>query len=203
MQSSYLPILPAQLAKLNLKKVKYMQGHPRVYRFDAKSGRVQDHNGDPLHKAGEPITLIPLSYRTFYAEMFEYSPRLWLEVFFLNAAGQVCTLLFHGYSSQQFIQACVSLFYDECAVNEVSFEITPMLREKTLEDGKKIKYYIADFAVTTLPKNVIKKPAKVLEQCQPVYRQSTATNQQLERWLGYPEKLPKPELQQVNSGTEA
>lgn len=194
MDKNFLPMSATQLAKTKIATVKYMEAYPRVYRFDAKDGLVKDHNGSPLMKSGDFLTIIPLSYRLFFAELFGYSPRNWLEFFFLNASGQVCSLLFHGYSTQQFEEECAALFYEDAAVNEAEFQIRPMQKEKMLEDGAKIKYFIADFRVKALTGKAIKKPAEIIESLPPVYRRDTTQGaQELLRWLGYPEKLPRVE----------
>jgi len=193
MEKRFLPMSADQLAKFDITKALYMQGHPRTYRFDAKDGRTKDHNGDSLTKSGDPLRITPLSYRMFFAEMFDYSPRTWLEVFFLNAAGQVCSMLFHGYSAQEFELSCAALFYDEAAVNEAEFEIAGMQKEKVLEDGQKAKYFIASFRIHVLPKLLMKKPAAILTALAPIYRAKTYSgNQEPLRWLGYPEKVPQP-----------
>lgn len=193
MNTSFLPLSPEALTKIKPADVRYLEGHPRAYRFDAKDGRFFDHNGDPIAKSGDSLTIVPLSYRIFIAEMFEYSRRTWLEIFFLNAANQVCSMLMHGYSTQEFELATAELFYEEAAVNEITLEILPMQKEKLLEDGKKFKYFIAEFKITKLKPAQAKQPAAIIQELPPVYRKSTAAHPGLLlAWLNYPsaEELP-------------
>ena len=75
-----------------------------------------------MTKAGASLTIIPLSYRTFFAEMFKMDRREWLELFFLNAAGHMCSLLLHRHSVEQFAGLAASLFYEDVSPVQIELE---------------------------------------------------------------------------------
>ena len=113
MSKSTLPAAPDVLATLDLKTVKYFPGKPRNYKFNAKEGVFFDDKEEKLGKSGASLKVVPLSYRTFFAEIFKMDRREWLELFFLNAAGHVCS----GAPVQRRPVADLSahLFYEEAA----------------------------------------------------------------------------------------
>lgn len=184
MNKSTLPATTQMLTALNLKSVKYFPGKPRTYRFNAKEGIFFNDLDQKLGKAGSGLKLIPLSYRTFFAEMFKMDHREWLEIFFLNGAGHVCSLLLHRYSVGQFADLSARLFYEEASPVEIELEIKPDPRQHP-EHGK---YYVAQYDFEVLPEKVKKLSATILKSLPPVYRRDTAlATEAMNTWLGYPD----------------
>ncbi len=195
MSKSTLPATPDVLATLDLKTVKYFPGKPRNYKFNAKEGVFFDDKEEKLGKSGASLKIVPLSYRTFFAEMFKMDRREWLELFFLNAAGHVCSLLLHRHSVSQFADLSAHLFYEEASPVEIELEIKPDVRQHP-EHGK---YFVATYDFKVLPAKVKKVPAAILKSLPPVYRRDTAlATEMMNTWLGYPDleslKLDAPAL---------
>lgn len=184
MDKSTLPATPERLATLDPQEVKYFPGKPRSYKFNAKEGVFFNDRDEKLGKSGASLKLVPLSYRTFFAELFKMDRREWLELFFLNAAGHVCSLLLHRHSVSQFADLSAHLFYQEATPVEIELEIKPDVRQHP-EHGK---YYVADYAFEVLPAEIRDRPATILKALPPVYRRETALATELmNTWLGYPE----------------
>jgi hypothetical protein len=170
--------------KVKKENLKYFPGHPRVYRFNAKKGQFYTDQDEPMGRAGTPITVIPLSYRTFEAEMFGMDRREWVELFFLNEAGHVSCLLLHRYSAGEFAGLAAKLFYAEVTPVQIQLHIRPETRSHA-EYGK---YYIATFGFEALPAGIQKLPTKLVAALPPVYRRITAVNTENQlTWLGYPD----------------
>ena len=153
MQQKLKPLTTLTAAQLfdenGMSKIRYMQGYPRSYRFDASKG-ILNLNGETAITTAQNKTFsfIPLAYRIFKDTLFNYENMKWLEVFFLNEELQLCSCLFHQYSVQNFLDyAYKHLFYTGCNVCEVLWTVTPV---EKLNEKVGSKYHIALFSATPL-----------------------------------------------------
>ena len=62
-------------------KYKYLEGHPRQYRFDAKEG-VFNING--TEKLGRTLTFQPIAWRIFTDNILNMGTKNWAEIFFID-----------------------------------------------------------------------------------------------------------------------
>jgi len=172
------PLLPslqtnftnAETGKLN---IKYRPGFPRHYRFDASRG-VFSLNEMTITKRGEPLTFISISYRIFKDDILGFGLKKWAEFFFLNQAGHVCSLLFHGYSVENLERKTNELFYDEVNLSEVILTVTPIEKTKKEGEGKGSKYFIAEFSYQVLT-NDQRQEIKLLGEALNIWRADTLT----------------------------
>lgn len=127
-------------------ELKYLPGLPREYRFNAKTGELHLGTGAAVTKKGEAFSLIPIAYRIFSADMFNYEGKDWAEIFFINASGHISVLMVHGFSVDA-LRACMAdLYYEGVNLCQAVITITPT--PKSNEFGT---YYIAQFSATPLP----------------------------------------------------
>ena len=132
--------------------IRYRPGFPRRYRFDASRG-VFGVNGDAtISKRGASISFIPISYRVFKDDILGYGLKKWIEFFFVNQAGHLCSLLFHGFSVENLQRKTNDLFYDEVNLSQVILTATPIEKVKQEGEGKGNKYFIAEFSYKVLEK---------------------------------------------------
>ena len=154
-------------------EIKYRPGFPRNYRFDASRG-VFSLNEMTITKKGEPLTFISISYRIFKDDILGFGLKKWAEFFFLNQAGHVCSLLFHGYSVENLERKTNELFYDEVNLSEVILTVTPIEKTKKEGEGKGSKYYIAEFSYQVLT-NEQRNEIKLLGEALNIWRADTLT----------------------------
>ncbi len=122
-------------------RFKYMPGHPRQIRFDAKAGQFNINGTTPL---GKSISFIPMGWRIFSDNILNMGVKLWAELYFVDEKNAVCAVLFHGYSVENIYRLIEPLFYDDRTLAEVTVTATATKKETT-KDGKKATYYIAEF----------------------------------------------------------
>ena len=153
MQQKLKPVTSLTVAELfdenGMSKLRYMQGYPRSYRFDASKGLLTLDGETAITTASnKTFSFVPLSYRIFKDTLFNYQNMKWLEVFFLNESMQLCSCLFHQYSVQNFLDyAYKHLFYTGCNVCEVLWTVTPV---EKFNEKVASKYHIAQFSATPL-----------------------------------------------------
>jgi len=116
----------------------YTAGHPRQYRADCKAGQFKI--GESAMK-GKEMSLEIISYRVFEAELFNYPPQSWLEVFFVDAENALSHILFKGISIENFITLYTDILIKRRSVGE---GITTGRMEKRSND--KGDYYIVEFS---------------------------------------------------------
>ena len=180
-------------------QLKYREGFPRHYRFDASRGlfNLSEMN---ITKKGEPLSFIPISYRIFKDNILGYGLKKWVEFFFLNQLGHVCSLLFHGYSVENLEKGTLDLFYDEVNLSEVILTVTPIEKTKKDGEGKGSKYYIAEFTYQVLP-NEDRNAIKLLGESLNVWRSDTLTgNSTVELSVNY--HPPIQIIEEVTHGEE-
>jgi hypothetical protein len=153
MQQKLKPLTSLTVAQLfdenGMSRIRYMQGYPRSYRFDASKGLLTLDGETAITTASnKTFSFVPLAYRIFKDTLFNYQNMKWLEVFFLNESMQLCSCLFHQYSVQNFLDyAYKHLYYSGCKVCEVLWTVTPV---EKLNEKVGSKYHIAQFSATPL-----------------------------------------------------
>ena len=125
-------------------RFRYLPGHPRQIRFDAKAGQFNINGTVPL---GSSISFIPLAWRIFQDDILNMGRKTWAELYFTDEKGAVCAVLFHGYSVENLYRLIEPLFYDDLTLADVTVKVTAAKKETTKE-GKKATYYIAEFSYT-------------------------------------------------------
>lgn len=123
-------------------RFRYLPGHPRQVRFDAKAGQFNIGGTVPL---GSSLSFIPLAWRVFHDDILNMGRKLWAELFFTDAQGAVCAVLFHGYSVENLYRLIEPLFYDDLTLADVVVKVTAE-KKQTTKEGKTATYYIAQFS---------------------------------------------------------
>ncbi len=121
---------------------RYLPGHPRQVRFDAKAGQFNINGTVPL---GASISFVPLAWRVFQDDILNMGRKLWAELFFADEKGAVCAVLFHGYSVENLYRLIEPLFYDDLTLADVRVTVAAE-KKQTTKDGKTATYYIAQFS---------------------------------------------------------
>ena len=127
---------------VQVSRFRYLPGHPRQVRFDAKAGQF-NINGAVL--LGSSLSFIPLAWRVFQDDILNMGRKLWAELFFADDKGAVCAVLFHGYSVENLYRLIEPLFYDDLTLADVLVTVTAE-KKQTTKDGKAATYYIAQFS---------------------------------------------------------
>lgn len=163
-------------------RFKYLTGHPRQIRADLKAG-VFNINGETV--LGKSISFIPLAWRVFQDNILNMGRKTWAEIFFVDAAGAVCAVLFHGYSVENLQKLNSALFYDDISLADVVLTVTCGKKER--KDGG--TYFIADFSYVPAPAEEV-KARKQFAQDVLIYREETATGEaEVSLFHGY--RLPE------------
>ncbi|SDY86783.1 hypothetical protein [Hymenobacter psychrophilus] len=123
-------------------RFRYLPGHPRQIRFDAKAGQF---NINGMAQLGSSLSFIPLAWRIFSDDILNMGRKLWAELFYADDKGAICAVLFHGYSVENLYRLIEPLFYDELTLADVVVTVRAVKKETTKE-GKKATYYIAEFS---------------------------------------------------------
>jgi len=123
-------------------RFRYLPGHPRQVRFDAKAGQFNVGGTVPL---GNSLSFIPLAWRIFQDDILNMGRKLWAELFFADEKGAICAVLFHGYSVENLYRLIEPLFYDDLTLADVTVKVTAE-KKQTTKDGKTATYYIAQFS---------------------------------------------------------
>ena len=123
-------------------KYKYLEGHPRQYRFDAKEG-VFNING--TDKLGRTLTFQPIAWRIFTDAILGQGRKNWVELFFIDEKNCVASVLFHSYSVDNIFRLIEPLYYDDLTLADVVITAIAEKKENTKIQPKGI-YYIAQFS---------------------------------------------------------
>ncbi|RTQ45845.1 hypothetical protein EJV47_23740 [Hymenobacter gummosus] len=132
---------------VSVSRFRYLPGHPRQVRFDAKAGQFNIGGTVPL---GPALSFIPLAWRIFQDDILNMGRKLWAELFYADEKGAVCAVLFHGYSVENLYRLIEPLFYDDLTLADVVVKVQASKKETT-KDGKKATYYIAEFSYEPAP----------------------------------------------------
>ncbi|CCH57573.1 hypothetical protein BN8_p06758 (plasmid) [Fibrisoma limi BUZ 3] len=125
-----------------INKYKYLEGHPRQYRFDAKEG-VFNINGS--EKLGRTFTFQPIAWRIFKDNILNMGVKNWAELFFIDEKDCVSSILFHGYSVDNIFRLIEPLYYDDLTLADVVITAIAEKKENTKIQPKGV-YYIATFS---------------------------------------------------------
>lgn len=123
-------------------RYKYLEGHPRQYRFDAKEG-VFNING--TDKLGRTLVFQPIAWRIFTDSILNMGTKNWAEFFFIDENNCVSVLLFHGYSVDNIFRLIEPLYYDDLTLADVVITAVAEKKENTKIQPKGV-YYIASFS---------------------------------------------------------
>ncbi|MEK7254517.1 MAG: hypothetical protein AAB316_07220 [Bacteroidota bacterium] len=155
--------------------LRYLPGYPRQIRFDASKGNFNLNGDTSLSKKGEPFSFIPVAYRIFTDDILGMSKRRWAEFFFLNQERQLCALLFHGYSVENFMRLAASqMFYDGVTPCEVVLTATPVEKVSKNPEANGNKYYLAEFGYKKLEKAELEALSQSVSGLQ-IWRDETTT----------------------------
>ncbi|WP_229379591.1 hypothetical protein [Fibrella forsythiae] len=123
-------------------RYKYLEGHPRQYRFDAKEG-VFNING--AEKLGRTLTFQPIAWRIFTDNILNMGTKNWAELFFIDEKNCVSAVLFHGYSVDNIFRLIEPLYYDDLTLADVVITAIAEKKENNKIQPKGV-YYIANFS---------------------------------------------------------
>ena len=112
---------------------RYLPGHPRQIRFDAKAGQFNINGTTPL---GQSLRFIPLAWRIFSDDILNMGRKTWAELYFTDDKGAVCAVLFHGYSVENLYRLIEPLFYDDLTLADVVVKVQAEKKETTKEIGR-------------------------------------------------------------------
>ncbi len=151
-------------------RFRYLAGHPRQIRFDAKAGQFNIGGITPL---GNSLEFVPLAWRIFSDNILNMGRKTWAELFFVDAKGAVCAVLFHGYSVENLYRLIEPLFYDDLTLADVKVKIIAE-KKQTIKDEKTATYYIAQFSYTPADPAEVQALREFAEDV-PVWREETYT----------------------------
>jgi hypothetical protein len=168
-------------------RFRYLPGHPRQVRFDAKAGQF---NIGGVTSLGNSLSFIPLAWRIFRDDILNMGCKLWAELFYADEKGAICAVLFHGYSVENLYRLIEPLFYDDLTLADVVVKVTAE-KKQTTKEGKTATYYIARFSYDPAD------PAEVAARRDfardfPIWRQETHTGAADVR-IQYGHAAPSPE----------
>ncbi|GAB3757223.1 hypothetical protein [Spirosoma pomorum] len=152
-------------------RYKYLEGHPRQYRFDAKEG-VFNING--AEKLGRTLTFQPIAWRIFTDNILNMGTKNWAEIFFIDEKNCVSALLFHGYSVDNIFRLIEPLYYDDLTLADVVITATAEKKENTKIQPKGV-YYIANFTYK-MGDETKTAELKQFAQENKIFRQETLTD---------------------------
>lgn len=154
-----------------INKYKYLEGHPRQYRFDAKEG-VFNING--TEKLGRTLTFQPIAWRIFTDNILNMGTKNWAEIFFIDEKDCVSSVLFHGYSVDNIFRLIEPLYYDDLTLADVVITAVAEKKEYTKSQPKGT-YYIATFSYKMAD---IQRSAelKLFSEEVKIFRQETLTD---------------------------
>ncbi len=126
-------------------KFRYLPGHPRQIRCDLKAG-VFNIGGEKV--IGKSITIIPVTWRKFEDNILNMGRKTWLEVFFFDEGNNLCAVLFHGYSVENFGKLYETLYYDLAEGETLAnVKLTIWTEKQVSKKEAGGSYYIAFFKV--------------------------------------------------------
>ena len=152
-------------------KYKYLEGHPRNYRFDAKEG-VFSING--TEKVGRSLTFQPITWRIFTDSILGQPAKQWAELFFIDEQKCVSTILFHGYSVDNILRLIEPLYYDDYTLANLVLTATAERKENTRIQPKGV-YYIAKFRYELADTDLTKQRQEFAQE-NPIFRHDTLTD---------------------------
>ena len=179
-------------------RFRYLTGHARQIRFDAKAGQFNMGGISPL---GNSLEFVPLAWRIFSDNILNMGRKTWAELFFVDAKGAVCAVLFHGYSVENLYRLIEPLFYDDLTLADVKVKITAE-KKQTTKEGKAATYYIAQFSYTPADPAEVQALREFAEDF-PIWREETYTGlAEIKTSAGYavPQTDEQPALLEARNG---
>ncbi len=152
-------------------KYKYLEGHPRQYRFDAKQGKFNINGQQEL---GDTLTFQPVAWRIFSDDILNMGRKNWAEVFFVDHKDCLSAILFHGYSVDNIYRLIEPLFYEDLSLADVVITATAERKENTKITPKGV-YYIASFSYQIADKAKTEQ-LEAFAKDHPIYRRETLTD---------------------------
>lgn len=157
-------------------RYKYLEGHPRNYRFDAKDGvfsiNGKEKVGGPSH--GRSLTFQPIAWRIFTDSILGQLSKQWAELFFIDEQKCVATVLFHGYSVDNVLRLIEPLYYDDQSLANVLLTATAERKENTKIQPKGV-YYVAQFRYELADADLTKQRQEFARE-NAIFRQGTLTD---------------------------
>jgi hypothetical protein len=150
--------------------VTYMQGYPKVIRFDASAGLFTSDEKVPLTATGEQLTIKPVAFRLFKDDILGMGIKKWVEFFYLDEVGCMCNLLLHGFSVEELMKLVPRLFYAKANLCEVALTIRPEARTSK----EKKKFYLCSFSIMPLSEDE-KALNRLIGESHCIWRQDTLT----------------------------
>ena len=118
---------------------KYLEGHPRQYRFDAKEGIFNINGTEKLGGPtnGRTLTFQPIAWRIFTDNILNMGTKNWAEIFFIDEKNCVSAVLFHGYSVDNIFRLIEPLFYDDLTLADVVITAVAEKKENTQDSTER------------------------------------------------------------------
>ncbi len=159
-----------------VRRYKYLEGHPRQYRFDAKEGVFNINGSEKLGgpSNGRTLTFQPIAWRIFTDNILNMGTKNWAELFFIDEKNCVSAVLFHGYSVDNIFRLIEPLYYDDLTLADVVITAVAERKENNKIQPKGI-YHIATFAYT-LGNPERTAELKAFAESVKVFRQETLTD---------------------------
>lgn len=154
-----------------ISRYKYLEGHPRNYRFDAKEG-VFSINA--TEKLGRSLTFQPIAWRIFNDSILGQPAKQWAELFFIDEQKCVSNILFHGYSVDNIFRLIEPLYYDDRTLANVVLTATAERKENNKIQPKGV-YYIAQFRYDLADADLTKQRQEFATDNR-IFRQDTLTD---------------------------
>ncbi len=152
-------------------KYKYLEGHPKQYRFDAKQGKFNINGSEEL---GDSFTFQPLAWRIFTDNILNMGTKNWAEIFFMDDKNCLSAILFHGYSVDNIYRLIEPLFYEDLTLAEVVITVKAERKENTKITPKGV-YYIAEFSYQQADEGKVRDLGEFVNDYK-IYRQETLTD---------------------------
>jgi len=157
-----------------LDKYLYIPGNPKQYRFDAKEGKFSIHyDENNSEKLGSSLSFQPIAWRIFSDDILGQGLKKWAELFFVDEAGCVSGILFHGYSVANLERLITPLVYNRIKLNEVVLTVNADKRENNKIQPKGV-YFIASFTYKPADKAVTQELTDYVQTIN-LYRRETLT----------------------------
>ncbi|QHT72242.1 hypothetical protein GXP67_32035 [Rhodocytophaga rosea] len=153
-----------------LSKYKYLEGHPKQYRFDAKEGKF-NINGSV--KLTDTFTFQPVAWRIFEDDIMQMGRKKWAEIFFIDDKNCLSAMMFHGWSVENLFKLIEPLYYDDLTLADVIITATARKKENTKITPKGV-YYIAEFSYAGADQ-ALTKELKEFASDHKIYRAETLT----------------------------
>lgn len=152
-------------------RYKYLEGHPRNYRFDAKEGFFSINGSE---KIGRSLTFQPIAWRIFNDSILGQPAKQWAELFFIDDQKCVSNILFHGYSVDNIFRLIKPLYYDDHTLANIVLTATAERKENTKIQPKGV-YYIAQFRYELADADLTKQRQEFATENR-IFRQDTLSD---------------------------